>query len=753
MTTQTIEGKRSVSIIRHSTGIAHLLFDAAGKFNSMGSSTLEDLRAALDEVEADKSIKAAVAYSGKVDSFVIGADLYEIRKASSEEELLKLSRNGQTLLNRIATFPKPFVVAIHGACLGGGLEIALACHRRVASKSEKTILGLPETKLGLIPGLGGTQRLPRLVGLKAALDMILSANPISATQAKEIGLIDLLAENEQVLLEEADKVAAGLIDSAQWKELMRKNHEDLSASSTQIKAGPFCLTELSSEKAEKMLAISERAIKVRSKGHYPAPLEAIRAIRTGLQNGLTEGLALESQSFATLANGDVSANLISLFFNSDLAKGASQALVQKFAPAPVQTVGVIGAGAMGCSIAELAATHGIKAKLKTDPAKFPAVQEIMQQLAQRSAMHKPGSKLESEQEKKESIEKILNNIELVGDFEQLAGADIIIECIIEDTQIKLETLKKLEAAVGENCIIASNTSALSITELSQASSRPQNFLGVHFFNPVDRMPLVELISHTGTNKAALARATDLVLRMEKTPLVLKDKPGFLINRLLTVYLFEIARLAEEQTPINWVEDAMLEFGMPVGPLQLMDEIGIDVAFTVAKNLEKGLGARLQSPKIFERVCAMGMPGKKGNYGFYLWENQEKRLEINPEMLEKIGAIVSADKPDAQEKQRITYRMVLPMLDEAARCLEERVVPKAREIDFALILGVGFPAFRGGLLKYADQQGLPKLVKELQKMYAHTQSTGSAGERTVSPLLLKYASEGRGFYSLAGAREE
>lgn len=728
MTTQALETGRELNLEKRSSGVAILTFNANGKFNSLGSGTLAELGKMLDSIEADSSIKAVVATSGKADSFIIGADLTEIRKASGVEELLALSRNGQKQLNRIAALKKPFVMAIHGACLGGGLEIVLAGHLRVATDSEKSIFGLPETRLGLIPGLGGTQRLPRLIGLKAALDMILSAEPVSAVKAKELGIIDRLVETDQ-LLAEAEKEALKLIDSPEWKELQKKNLEE----TTQIKATNFCLTDITPEKADKMLAISERAIKVRSKGHYPAPIEAIKAIRTGLQKGMVEGLEVEANSFAVLAAGDVSANLIALFFNSDLAKNASQALVQKFAGTPVSTVGIIGAGTMGTTLSQLAATRGVKVILKTDASKVESIKERFHQHAQR--------------------EHMLDTIDVVSDPAALSKADMIIECIIEDTAVKTETIKKVAALVPENCTIASNTSALSITELSQATPKPENFLGVHFFHPVDRMPLVELIAHATTSKATLARATDLALKMGKTPLVVKDKPGFLINRLLTVYLFEIARIGEDQIPINWAEEALLEFGMPMGPLQLMDEIGIDVAFTVAKNLEHGLGARMQSPKIFERVCAIGMPGKRGNYGFYLWENQEKRLEINPDMLEKTGAIISSEKPSAEEKQRIVYRMILPMLDEAARCLEEKVVAKAREIDFALILGVGFPAFRGGLLKYADQQGLPKLVQILKQMYADTQASGSAGERTVSNLLQKYASEGRGFYSLAGSKEE
>lgn len=750
MTTQSLETKRELTTVKRSSGVALIMFDSASKFNSLGTSTIQELNSILDVIERDDSIKAVIGISGKHDSFIIGADLYEIRKTESVEDLLKLSRTGQTLLNRISTFSKPFVIAINGACLGGGLEIALSCHWRFATTDEKTILGLPETRLGLIPGLGGTQRLPRMVGLKAALDMILSANTVSSQQAKEMGMIEDLVNSDQ-LIEKAEEKALALIDSPEWKALVKKNKEELQTPSADVKATPYCLTDLSPEKAEKMLAVSERAVKLRSKGHYPAQPEAIKAIRVGLQKGLVEGLKVESQSFAELAAGEVSANLISLVFNSDLAKASAQSLIRKFPESDVNTIGIIGAGNMGCSLAELAAASGIKAIVKTDLSKIDNVKEKISELAQRGALRK-AVKHDAES-KQEALDQILSKIEIVSDVQELSKAELIIECVAEQYEIKAEKLKELSTAANEKCIIATNTSALSVTELSQSVTKPENFLGVHFFHPVDRMPLVELIAHTSTSKSALAKATNFILKLDKTSLTVKDKPGFLINRLLTVYLFEFARLAEEGTPVNWAEDALLEFGMPMGPMQLMDEIGIDVAFTVAKNLEEGLGHRMQSPEIFKRVCAIGMSGRRGNFGFFLWENSEKKLGINPDMLEKTGAVVSEEKYTQTEKERIINRMVFAMLDEAARCLEERVVARPRDIDFALILGVGFPAFRGGLLKYADQLGLAQVVQKLESFYAASFAANSAAERTVCPLLKRYATEGRGFYSLAGNKEE
>ncbi len=756
MATQSLEKKREVLVVRRNSGVALIIFDSASKFNSLGTRTIEELEQLLETVEKDQSIKALVGISGKADSFIIGADLYEIRKAESQEELLRLSVRGQALLNKVACFSKPLLMAVNGPCLGGGLEMALAAHYILASDHEITQLALPETRLGLVPGLGGTQRLPRKIGLKAALDMILQAEPLGARQAKAIGLVDSLVPQDR-LIEEAEKKALELIDSQEWKAIIAKNQEMLreeSAASpdktgTGSKATKFCLTELTAEKAEKLLAISERAVKIRTKGNYPAQLEAIRVLREGLQKGFLAGLEAEAQAFAELAAGEVSANLISLFFASDLAKSSARSLVKKFAKSPIQSLGVVGAGNMGKSLAQIAALHNIKVKLKTGAEKIAPVKEEMQQFAQRSFA---GVKFENEETKNLALERLVANVEVLEDINELSSCDLIIESVVEEISAKLPIIEKLSEQGGEHTVIASNTSALSISELAKSASNAENFLGVHFFHPVDKMPLVELIQSPHTSKAALAKACDLVLKMDKIPLLVKDKPGFLINRLLTVYLFELARLAEEKTPINWIEDCMLEFGMPMGPLQLMDEIGIDVAFTVARNLEAGLGARMQSPEIFKRVCASGITGKRANVGFYLWENCEKRLQINPDMLEKTQALVSAEKCPPAEANKIVDRMIFAMLDEACRCLEEKVVAKAREIDFALILGVGFPAFRGGLLKYADKRGLANILPVLEQIYVDSEKRGSAGHRQVSDLLASYANERRGFYSLAGKEE-
>ncbi len=739
MSNNTAERKRELTIVKRPSGVALIMFDSVAKFNSLGVQVREELDQCLDTIAKDDSIIGVICISGKLDNFIIGADLQEIRKCENKEQVRDLCKKGQILLNKINDFPKPVIAAINGSCLGGGLELALACHKRIASTDKRTIFALPETRLGLIPGLGGTQRLPRLIGLKAALDMILSATPISAEEALANGTIDELVEPGQ-LIEGAEKMVLNYRDSQDWKER--------SQGAAGVKATPQCKVELEPEKAQKLLAISERAIRVRTKGNYPAQVEVIKVIREGLTHGIEKGLEAELDVFGELAMGEVSANLITLFFNTDFAKASANSMVQKVNGSQVKTLGLVGAGVMGIGLAERAAAAGINVVLKTRPDKMDAVKEELRQLAQRSAVH---NKPDPNADKDAVLQTILDRISLVSNQKDLESADLILESIIEDEQAKKDLLSHFSKQ-KDSLILATGTSSFSVTKLSQAVEKPENFIGIHFFQPVALMPLVELISHAGTAKQTLARAMDLVLKLDKTPIVVKDSPGFLINRLLTVYLFEVARLAGEAKPLNWIEETMIEFGMPMGPIQLMDEIGIDVSFTVAKTLEEGFGERMQSPEIFHKARAIGLQGKRSNVGLYLWEGAEKRVKINPDMLEKTGAVWIEEKCPPEEKTKLVERMLYPMIDEAARCLEEKVISRPREIDFALILGTGFPAFRGGLLRYADKQGLPHIVPRLEEIYSESALKGTASQRQVSNLLKNYAEAGRGFYSLAGAKE-
>lgn len=738
--------EREILAVNRESGVTLIFFDGPAKYNSLGTRTFDELRRTLENLEADSRTKAIVAVSGKPDSFVIGADLNEIRKAEDDDILLRMSTTGQQLLNRVQNFSKPIVSAINGTCLGGGLELVLATHYRIATDEDHTQLGLPETRIGIIPGLGGTQRLPLKVGLKTALDMVLTAEPITAKRALEIGLVEQLCSSDD-LIAEAEKQALRLAEEFQESGnpfVIAPNtvtDEDLSGSS--MKATPFCKNDLDKEKALKLLAVTERAIRVRTRGQYPAQQKAVQVIREGLENGFARGLEAEAKAFSELAVGEVSRNLIALFFNTDFARQTAGSLTRKFPGAEVRVVGIIGAGKMGTGLAQIAATAGLRVLMRTEQSEEKLRQRLISQI---KVFRKQLGKSETEGVV-ESAEEIATRVRVAASAEEMKEADLVIECVIEETEAKKKVISAATCELDIKAVVASNTSCISIAELSDSAPARDRFVGLHFFHPVDKMDLVEVVSHPDSSREALARAVDFVLRLGKTPLMVKDGPGFVVNRLVVTYLIEVALLLEEPVPANWIEEAAIDFGMPLGPLQVMDEIGIEVSFTVARLLPPRLGARLAPPSVLERTAALGVSGKASNAGFYLWEDHEKRLGLNPALVEKCDYVISDEKCPADEKARLVDRLFLPMVDEAARLLEEKVVSKPREVDLALVLGIGFPAFRGGLLKYADQVGLQQVVRKLDHIYSTTPT-----KREVSNMLRRYAQDGRGFYSLSGKEE-
>lgn len=707
---------RQLTLIKKPSGCALVLMDAPGKLNSVGRATVRELEEVLHHVAKDKEIKALVLTSGKPDSFIIGADLQEMRKITSEDELAALSRNGHEVLAIIESFPVPTVAAINGVCFGGGLELALGCTARIATTNEKTLIGLPETRIGLIPGLGGTQRLPRLAGLKVALEMILSADPVTAQDALEKNIVDRVCETDN-LLEEAENFA---LELAAGKAQLNRQREQ----------------ELSEEKSKKLLAITERAVRVKTRGNYPAQTRAIEVVRHGMLNGMAAGLELESSTFAELALSDVTANMMSLFFATDFARQSAQNTAMKFG-APVQTIAVIGGGMMATSIASLAATYGFKVVLHVEQSRAGRTADRLNAAAARvRVVHDfpPGM--------------VTDKVTIEADMGAIADADFVLETTVEDLTVKMDLLKTVSKIVRPDCPIASNTSCLPLKELAGVVDHPERFLGMHFFTPVERMPLVEIISVPSTSKAAVATASGIVTRLEKTPVLLKDGPGFLINRLLTTCLYQAALMGAEELPLSWIDSAIVEFGMPMGPWEVLDTVGLDLSCEVAQTLHQNFGPRVAPDDIMQRIEAVRSYGQRTGTRIFVCDESGKRLGYNEEMVKASGFVLSDEKPDAEIKKTIAERLFLPMVDEAARCLEEKIVARPREVDMALVLGMGFPAFRGGALRWADTFGLPIVVQKLEEIYAHSNPSGQ-----VSQLIRKYVAGGRGFYSLGTGQEE
>jgi len=715
--------KQQVILRKKSSGVAVLLIDCPGKVNLLTSEVMREIADALLDVEADPAVKALAILSGKPDTFVSGADLHEILRLRDIEEARRLSARGQAVISKLAWLAKPTVVGINGACLGGGLELALGADWRVASDDPGTVLGLPEVRLGIIPGMGGTQRLPRLVGLRTALDKIISSDLVPAAAAKEIGLVDeivgqddLLAACQQAALKLAE-------DRSVWKAARHRQ-----------------AAREEPEREEKSFALTQRSVRIRTKGQYPAPMRAIEVIRHGLERGFEEGLAGEARAFAELAVTDHAKNLINIFFNTEFARQTAAVLAARMQSQPVTALGVVGSGMMGIAVAQLAALSGHRV-LFMPTSRGPRAPVIERLNSSISHMHQA-------QASAEEPAQALARIQVLEDEPSLAASHLILEAVFEDEELKRQLFQRLEAIAAPGCLLASNTSSLSITKMASGLADSGRFVGMHFFHPVDRMPLVEIISHRGTRRETLARAAGFAFRLGKIPIMVNDGPGFLVNRLLCPYFLEAARLAQEGVPLNWIDEAALDFGMAMGPLVVLDEIGMDIGIKTADTLHKAFGQRMAPPAVFERVRGLGMVGRKTGTGVYCWDESGKRLSFNPRLIDEVGLSVSDRKVPAEEGARIVERLVLPMVDEAARCLEEKIVRKPREVDLAMVLGTGFPPYRGGPLRYADLLGMPALRASLERIYA-----GDGSGRSVSRLIQSMEAEGRRFYSRTADGDE
>lgn len=708
--------------------IATLWFDCPGKVNVLGNSTMQELRELLPLLEADHEIKALIIASRKTDTFISGADLHEIMNFQSQDEALALSRDGQKVFNRLAALPYPVVVAIHGPCLGGGLEAALCGSYRIATDSPLTVLGLPEVKLGLIPGLGGTQRLPQLIEVRTALELILTSEIISAAKARELGIVDELVVGAAAHSgTESEEIRQLLLETAKQraKELISGKHQRT----------PGAVEDPA--KLKKLFATMERSMKIRLKGHYPAPLKAIEAVKLAVdagegleqkgleqkrpeQKGLEQnGLAQEAKSFAELAWDETSGNLIQLFFAQDFISRSAARNAEKAADKKIKHIGIVGSGIMGAEIARLTNQKGLETTIKTSS------EERLKELT----------------EQQEHLG--LSGVHFTTDLAELKDCDMVIEAVIEDSALKQELLSQLETVVSESCLLVTNTSSMELVELAQELKKPDRFVGLHFFYPVDKMPLVELISHPSTSALSSAKAVSFLTHLEKVPISVKDSPGFLVNRLLTTHLMEASHMLDEGIPINWIEESAVRFGLPMGPFTLVDELGLPLCIDVAKRLHNSFGKRFTPPRCLHQTAAAGLKGKLSG-GCYIWEDGRKK-GLNPEFIRLNNVVVNEEAPSQETIEALQNRLIYVMIDEAARCLEEKVVRKPRELDLALVLGAGFPPFRGGLLRFADSRiknGMGDIVDELLAIYRNS----ALNFREVSSLLLSMRDSGRRFYS-------
>ena len=651
-------------------GVRVLTFDRAGSAaNIFDVGTLRELGVRLDEVEHDAA--GVIFASAKPAIFIAGADLNALETLSGDE-LREFIALGQDVFNRIAALRVPTVAAIHGACVGGGYELCLACTWRIATADRATKIGLPETQLGILPAWGGSTRLPRLIGVPGALDIILGGKTLAAKAALKRGMIDEIAPRE-LLIEAALKWVG--------HEPRRRRHAGFDRVAALV-ATP----------------IARRRMLEKSRGHYPALPKALEVVTEGVRGSIEESLRRERLAVVELAATPECRNLIRVFKLQERAKKLRVPGVEK--PAAIGHVAVIGAGVMGAGIAQWLSARGLRVLLRDIDAERVAAG--MGRIA----------KLNADAVKRHIMDRkegrdALDRVSPAAAEAPLARVDLVIEAAVEKMDLKKKIFGRLDEVAPAETLLASNTSALSITELGAAVKRTDRVVGIHFFNPVHRMPLVEVTTGERTSAETTASAVRFVQKIGKMPVVVRDSPGFLVNRILLPYMVEAAELFAQGADVAEIDAAMLDFGMPMGPLRLTDEVGLDVAEDVATTLALAFVDHMHIPAVLNRMVRAGMLGKKSGRGFYVHEKGKATPSTDAAKLRNAGAGQGMDKAAMQR------RMVLLMVNEAARCIEEKVVAEPADADFGMIMGAGFAPFRGGPLRYADAVGTAEVVSALQ----------------------------------------
>lgn len=682
--------KKSIFSIQTVDRVAVITLDTPGeKVNKLNEALMNEFTSFIDSFEKDDSLYGALLISGKEGNFIAGADIEMFKTRETAEELEQLSLDGHEILLRIENLKKPVVVGIHGSCMGGGTELALACHYRIVSDHSSTKIGLPEVKLGLLPGMGGTQRLPRLIGIQKALGYMLPGKNMYSYQAKKTGFADEVVHKHALVTAgvKAVKKLAGKnfkrVDRRSWLEKI-------------LEGNPMGKKIIYNQARKQTLG--------QTKGNYPAPLKIIESVSYGLKQGLKKGIQNEAKLFGELAVSPESRALVQLFFGMNDAK--KNPLEEK--KRDVQRVAVLGAGLMGSGITEVCIDDGIHVWLKD--------QTIENAVKGANDVKNNLDKLVSKRviSPFERDEK-MGYIHPTKSYDQFDKIDLIIEAVFEDLDLKQSIVKEVEEVSGEYTIFASNTSSLPISDIAAKAKRPENIIGMHYFSPVQKMPLLEIIKTDKTADWVTATAYDVGIRQGKTVIVVNDGPGFYTTRILAPFMNEALLLLEEGASIEQLERVMKQFGFPVGPIALFDEVGIDVGAHVAEVLSdtfRSRGAKT-SDKAAELVDA-GYKGRKNKKGFYLYSDSKKKKEINQEIYDFFGG---RDRK-VFEDEIIRQRMSMMMINEAVLCLQENILLSPADGDLGAILGLGFPPFLGGPFRYIDKTGVGEINQILSNLQKH-----------------------------------
>lgn len=670
-------------------GVAVLWLDEQGRaVNTISPNALDALEEAIDTVERDDSVRAAVLISRKNDAFVAGADLDVLRDAETPQDAAQMSRRGHLLIRRVETLRKPLVAAIHGAALGGGLELALAADYRVATEHKSTRFALPEVQLGLLPGGGGTQLLPRLIGLQEALPMLLIGKTAFPRKAKKIGLIDLLTHRDALLrtaIQAAHDLAAGRIESSRKRGVADR-----------------LLDTALGRKVVYRKALQQ--IESETGGNYPAPPAILACVQAGLEDGIEAGFHAESDYFGRLVFTPQHKALVGIF------RAKQRADKNRFEGArEVDTLGVLGAGLMGSGIAQVSAEKGVMVHVKDVSLEQAATaRKAVWKALQKKADRKQISAFEAD--------TTLERIRATADYAALDGADVVIEAVPENLDLKRTVFADLEAVVSDDAVLASNTSALPISEIAAQAKHPERFLGMHYFSPVPQRPLLEIIRTEQTSEAALATAVALGQRQGQSVIVVKDGPGFYTTRILAVYLNEAALMLEEGADAETVDAALRDWGFPMGPFELMDFVGLDVGAKVTPVLSERLAGRdLPTSDAAQHLVDAGRLGQKSGKGFYVYSEKKKGRPEREAFDKAVYAYFGGPERKPTDRRAAQERLGLVMVNEAVRCLEEGILETASDGDLGAVFGLGFPPFRGGPFMMIDLEGANSVASRLERL--------------------------------------
>lgn len=708
-------------------GVALLVYDMPNApHNTLNTRIAPVMERCFAVVESNPAITALVIASDKPDSWIAGADIDELRRVTKAAHGEAMSRSGQELLNRLAALRVPTVAAIHGAALGGGLEVALACSHRIATDHPKTLLALPEVQLGLLPAAGGTQRLPALVGLQAALEMILTGKNIRGKKALQMGLVHELV-HPAILREVALRRAA---------ELGRGEMPPMRVSSHGAKQ---VLLEDNAIGRRLVFRQARDGVMKKTKGKYPAPLAALDAVQRGYSDGFDAGLREEAARFGELTVSPECRELVYLFFATTALKKDTgladheSAVNESATPRAVRKIGVLGAGFMGAGIATVATQAGTLVRLKD-----ASWERVL--TGWRSVRDVLRERLKKRQITRVQLDDLLAQVGGTIDYSGFANTDLVIEAVFEDLAVKHQVLREVQA-VAPRAIFASNTSTIPIAQIATASTTPERVVGMHFFSPVHKMPLLEVIVTPQTSAETTATVVQYGKALGKTVVVVRDGPGFYVNRILAPYLNEAGNLLDEGVAIDALDAALTHFGFPVGPITLLDEVGLDIAAKSGPIMAAAFGDRMAPSHALRRVIESGRVGRKSKRGFYRYDDSGKRLGVDEEVY-TLTTLTGARR--VLPNELLVQRTVLPMLNEAVRCLDDRIVRLPRDGDIGAVFGIGFPPFLGGPFRYLDRLGAATVVQQLDALDAQY-----PGRYTPSPTLRAMASTGDRFHPLVG----